>query len=166
MSLLSLIPGKDLFYGAVIVVLLLFGWHEVNHLKAEGAAKEVTALQVSSAKLTAAAQKQVQETATNYASTLVTVKENLDGQVKAAATQHDIDAQRLREYDAYRRQHPAVASAGTGPSGQSAGSTSAGSDEPRLASLEQVALGLADGGREVSIALTSCVKERESLTGK
>jgi len=161
-----LIPGKDQFYGAVIVALLVgFGWY-THHERALGAAHEVAALKISSDKLEKAAAKQVTQTAADYAATLSTVKENLDAQLQTASTQHESDALRLRDYDTYRRQHPALGSAGAGPGAQPAGSTGPGADESRLASLEQMALELADGGRAVSAALTACVKDRDSLTGK
>jgi hypothetical protein len=165
-ALFALIPGKDLVYGALIVALLAFGIYERHHLIAEGEQHELAALKLSSGRLQAAAQKQVAATAADYANTLSTVKENLDAQIKTASAQHDSDARRLRDFDAYRSQHPALASApaGQGPVGQ--GSSSPSSNEHELASLEQVASGLADAGREVSIALTACVNERAALTGK
>ncbi len=165
-GLLSLIPLKDWVYGALIAALLAFGVYEVNHLKAEGAAHEVAVLQASSAKLTADAQKQVVATATAYAKSLTKVKGDLDEQVKTAAVQHDSDAQRLRDYDAYRRQHAALGSAGGGSGSQSAGASSAISVDDVLAGMEQAGLSLASANRLAAAALTACAAERESLTGK
>jgi hypothetical protein len=52
-ALLAMIPGKDLLYGAILVVLLAgFGWYTV-HERNLGAAHEVAALKSSSDKLQA-----------------------------------------------------------------------------------------------------------------
>ena len=166
MALLGLIPVKDWIYGLLIAGLIAFGVYEVHHLKAEGAAKEVAALQVSSDKLQAAAAKQVAATAASYSATLSTVTENLDAQVKAAATQHTADALRLQNFDAYRRSHPQVGSPGGGPSAQSPGTSVAAGTSDYLTSLGQVALSFAGANADAASALSACMADRDALTGK
>ncbi len=165
-ALFALIPTKDLIYGALVVLLIAFGVYERHHLIAEGEQHELAALKLSSSRLQAAAQKQVAATAADYANTLSTVKGDLDAQLQTAAAIHASDAQRLRDIDADRSKHAALASAGNGQGSVGQGSTGSSANEHGVADLEQVALSLADAGREVSAALTACVNERNGLTGK
>ncbi len=165
-ALLSFIPGKDLVYGGIIIALILSGIYEVHHLKAEGAAHEIAALQKSSAALQADAAKQVAETATNYATTVATITEKADEDAKASTAQHESDAQRLREYDAYRSQHPALASAGSGSNDAAKGAPGDNGVERSLDGLEQVALNLAAALRGDQDALAECMADRDGLVGK
>jgi hypothetical protein len=165
-ALLALIPGKDLFYGGAIIALLLFGVYEYKHIEAKGAAHEIAALQASSKTLTDAATKQVAETAANYATTVAAITEKADENDKASAAQHESDAQRLRDYDAYRSSHPALESAGSGTQPQAAGTPGDNGVERSLSSLEQVALDLAGSLRDDQNALSACMADRDGLTGK
>jgi hypothetical protein len=165
-ALLALIPSRDWFYGALIVGLGCFIVYERYHLIAEGKAETLAALQKSSVALTAKAQAQIVATATAYTASAAKITGDLDAQVKAAAALHVSDAERLREYDAYRRNHPALAGTVAPGGTQSAGSSGPSTNDAELASLEQVALGLATSGREVNAALSACMAERESIDGK
>ena len=165
-ALLSLIPGKDIFYGALIIALLLFGWHEVNHLKAEGATKEVAALKISSDKLVAQEAAHVALVAKTYAAAAANTQGKLDAQIQANTALASNDANRVREYNAYRSQHPAMASAGgtVGSSGQGTGSAS--QSEDFAGELGQAGVSLADALRDSNAALGACMKDRDDLTGK
>jgi len=165
-ALLALIPGKDLLYGGAIVALLLFGAYEVHHLKAEGAAKEVAALKASSDTLQVTVARENAALASNYAATVAAITEKADENDKASAAQHESDAQRLRDYDAYRSSHPAVESAGSGAQPAPAGAPSDNGVERSLSSLEQVALDLAGALRDDTNALSSCMADRDGLAGK
>ena len=165
-SILSLIPLKDWIYGAIIVALITFYNVHVHNLETQAAAHEVAALKISSDKLQQAAAKQVTQTAADYAASLSTIKGNLDEQVKVAATQHDSDAQRLRDYDAYRRQHPALGSTAGGPGSPASGAGSTISVDDVLGSMEQAGLSLATAVRLDSSALAACMADRDALTGK
>jgi hypothetical protein len=165
-ALLALIPLKDWIYGGIIVAILAgFGWYTV-HERDLGKASEVAALKKSSDELQAKAAAHVAQVAKAYSTASTVNLENLNAQLKAASDQHDSDAQRLREYDAYRRTHPAVASAQTGSGFGSAGSQSSNGYDEQFASLEQVALQLATAGREVNASLAACMADRTTLTGK
>lgn len=165
-ALLKLVPLKDWVYLSLILALLGgFGAYTI-HERHLGAAHEITVLKKSSDELQAKAAAHVIQVAKAYSTASTANEEKLNAQLKAASDQHDSDAQRLREYDAYRRSHPAVASAPNAGGVVAAGGSSASSDEHELESLELVALGLATAGREVSAALTACVADRNSLTGK
>jgi hypothetical protein len=166
LALFSLIPIKDWVYSGIIIAILAgFGWYTI-HERDIGKADEVAALQKSSQALQAKAAAHVAQVAKAYSTASSVNLENLNAQLKAASDQHDSDAQRLREYDAYRRAHPAVASAQTGSGAGSSGGSGTIEDDGRFASLEQVALQLATAGREVSAALSACMADRNALTGK
>jgi hypothetical protein len=164
--LLSFIPEKDLFWGGIVVALLIgFGFF-VHHERSLGAAHEVAALKISSDKLVAAAAKQVQETASNYAATVAALQEKTDATLKADAVQHDSDAQRLREYNAYRSEHPSLGSAASSPGSQNQGTSGPAESYRLLDTLEPVAVGLADADRDLSVELKACMADRDALTGK
>lgn len=164
MGLLSLIPIKDWFYGAVIVGLILFGWHEVNHLKAEGAAHEVAALKVSSDALVAQEAAHVALVAKTYAASAAATTETLNAQLQTADAQHASDAERLRQFSAYRSTHPDVARTAQPSSG--AGTNSAGQGEDFVSELGSAGVSLADALRASSDALNACMADRGALTGK
>jgi hypothetical protein len=165
-ALLALIPFKDWCYAALIAALIAFGMYEVHHLKAEGAAHEIAALQKSSVQLQTKAAAEVKATADNYAGSLAKIKGDLDEQITIAVAQHGTDAQRLRDYDAYRRSHPALVSAASGRTTPDAGAGSTISVDDVLTGMEQAGLGLANANRLAGAALTACTNERNSLTGK
>lgn len=166
MGILGLIPGVHWIYGGIIAAILAGGAYEIHHLKAEGAAHELAALQISSAQLTKVAQEQVTKTATDYATTLAAIKDTDDAQLQAALSQHESDAQRLRDADAYRSGHPPLASSATGSGNAAEGTVSAPDSNDSFGQLEQVALGLADATRQAITALTACMADRTALVGK
>jgi hypothetical protein len=163
-ALLALIPIKDWFYGAIIVGLLLFGWHEVEHLKAEGAAHEVAALKVSSDKLVAQEAAHVALVAKNYAAAAAATTETLNAQIQTASTQHAADLKRVQDFADYRRSHPDVASATQPAAG--AGTSGTGQSEDFDSELRLSSVSLADALRDSSSALSACMVDRNSLTGK
>jgi hypothetical protein len=165
-ALLALIPSKDWIYGAIIAGLIAFGFYEVHHLKAEGAASEVTALKVSSDKLIAQETAHVALVAKTYAAAAAATQETLDEQVQTAARAQVSDSERLREYSAYRSTHPDVASAAGAGGNTVTGSPSAGQGEDFVSELGSAGVSLADALRGTSAALTACMSDRDSLTGK
>jgi hypothetical protein len=165
-ALLALIPLKDWIYLSLIAALLGGFAAYTIHERNLGAAHEVATLKKSSDELQAKAAAHVAQVAKAYSTASTVNLENLNAQLKAASDQHDSDAQRLREYDAYRRAHPAVASAQTGSGIGVSGGSGTSEDDGRFASLEQVALQLATAGREVNSSLSACMADRDALTGK
>lgn len=163
-ALLALIPFRDWIYGALIVGLIVFGIHERNHLIAEGAAHEAAALKESSDKLIAQETAHVALVAKTYAAQAAKTTETLDEQTQATAAAQSDAAQRLRNYDAYRRSHPDVAS--TGQPATDTGASGAGANGQRFSSLEQVALQLAGAAAASRDALAACMTDRDALTGK
>ena len=161
--MLALIPLKDWIYLGVIVALLAaFGGYTVHERRA-GAAHEITALQKSSAKLTADADKKIATLTAAHAATLKKVLSDHDAQITADTSQHNSDLARLRDADAYRRQHSAISSAAQPPGATAAGSSGPSQDNGGIELLEQVSANLADALRDSSATLTACMVERSSL---
>ena len=160
LALLSLTNVKEWFWAGLVVAMGLLALH-IYHA---GENHEIAALKVQSAKLVAQAAAQVAATQNIYETQLVMEKSAYDQSSQAAAAQLAADAQRLRDYDAYRRAHPDVGSAGQPAASAGTGSPS-GSDSI-LERLEQVAVQLAAATRDTSNALNACIAERSTLTGK
>ena len=160
LALLSLTSLKEWFWAGLVVVMGLLALH-IYHA---GEAHEIAALKVQSAKLVAQAAAQVAATQNVYETQLTKEKSAYENNLQVANAQLASDAQRLRDYDAYRRAHPDVGSAGQPPANAGAGSPS-GSDSI-LERLEQVAVRLAAATRDTANALSACVAERSTLTGK
>jgi hypothetical protein len=165
-ALLAMIPAKDWIYGTLIASLLAFGFYEVHHLKAEGAAQEAAALQKSSAELQVKADAQVQVNAANYAATVAAITERENANTQTANAQLSDAAKRVSDYDAYRRSHPNVGSPATAAAIAGSGSVGTSGIEDEFRQLEQVALSLASSTAHDVIALTQCMQERDALTGK
>lgn len=163
---LALIPTKDWIYLSLIIAVLIgFGSYTI-HERHVGAAKEVAALTKSSDELNRKADAKIVKLNTEHATQVATIIGVIDNERKANVSAAASDAQRLREYDAYRRSHPAVGSPASGPGDQSGRGGSADSTDDILQRLELVGLQLAAANRLAKTALTSCMIERESLTGK
>lgn len=164
-ALLALIPGKDLAYGAAIIALLIGFGVFVHHERSLGAAAEVKVVQEASAKVQAAAAKQIAELNTQHAATVAAIQETQSVQLKAAAADSATLSQRLRNYEARNRcPNPVLGSpaspdpsAYTGPG--SAGSTAQSPVDAALAAL----IAAAEHDNAVLVAERA---ERDSLTGK
>lgn len=149
----------------IVAIAGAFGtytFHE-RHL---GAAAKVAELKVSSDKLVIAATKKVADLTTQHAAQVAAIVGVLDNERKVSVAQSGADALRLREYDTYRSQHPAIRGSATGPGVASAGGGGSSGDDERLTSLEQVALQLATADRDGKNALSACMADRNDLAGK
>lgn len=162
LGLLSLTTVKEWFWGGLVVAMGILALH-VYHA---GERHEVAALAAQSAKLVAQAQAQLEAQQADYNKQLGTLQERLNATIQADTAQHTLDAQRLRDFDAYRRAHPDVPSpsGGQGAGGNGAGGAQPGGDV--FERLGSVALELADAVRAEARALNACVAERNALTGK
>lgn len=166
LALLSLIPARDWLYTAIIVFLVMLGIYERNHLINEGKAHELAQIQTASRRVETEAEKNIAALTNAHIDDVTKVKATYEKQLSDLNAQHDSDAQRLREYDAYRRAHQVVDSAPARLAAAQPGASGPSADEQRYESLEDVALKLATAGANVSAALTACVNDRQSLTGK
>lgn len=132
----------------------------------KGATVELAKMKSSSDALLAAANAKIATLTADHAKQVAAIIGVIDNERKANAVSSASDAERLREYDAYRRQHPAVASAGGGPANQGAGANSAGQGEDFVSELGQAGVSLAGALRDSGTALNACTVERDGLTGK
>ena len=165
-AFLSLIPVKDWIYGGIIVAILAgFGWYTV-HERNIGAAHETAALKASSDKLQAAAQKQIAQLTTQHAADTAKILGNLHDEQNRNAMLSDSDARRLRQFDAYRRAHPALGSTAGKPGTVASGTASTPDVGELTQRLEQVAGELANATRAASSTLSACMADRDSITGK
>lgn len=165
-ALAALVPFKDYAWGALVILLISGGIYERQHLIDEGKAKEIVSVKVASEKAEAAAEAKIINLNVAHEADIVKVQKTYEDTAKADAVLHDSDAQRLREYDAYRRIHEAVGSAASGLQANSGGSKVDPGLEQRVTELERLALQLATAGREIEAALAACSTERDSLNGK
>ena len=156
-----------LIAGALLFLTLAgaFGTYTF-HERHIGAAAEITKLKESSAKLVQHADEQIATLTKQHAAVVVAVTEKADEQHRIDSLQHTSDSDRLRQFDTYRRQHPAVQSTASGSTDQAGGNGSAGGNDDSVGRLERSALELADATRAGKVALESCMAERDSLTSK
>jgi hypothetical protein len=164
--LAKLIPFRDWLYLGAFIALIGAGVYERTHLINEGKAKEIVSLKKSSDSLNAAADAKVAQLTADHVKEVADLQEKFDEQQRASSLQSASDSDRLREYDAYRRSHPAVQSASSGPAAAGARTGSDSQVDSIAIRMEEVALGLADADRETLNALQSCMIERDSVTGK
>jgi hypothetical protein len=161
--MLALLPLKDWVYlGVILALLAAFGGYTIHERRA-GAAHEITALQKSSAKLTADADKKIATLTAAHAATVEQVVKENDAKIAAANTEHSSDLERLREYDAYRRQHPTVSSASQPAGTTSPGSSGTVADSDIVSRLGGVGAELAEALRVSDAALSACMVERSSI---
>jgi hypothetical protein len=159
MALLAFIPGRDWFYGALIIGVGVLCWHFYD--KYTAAVQFAWQVKQQSAVVTKQAAQDIKDKDTQHATTLAKVTETYAAALKSANDQRATDADRLRDFDAYRQSHPVLdrpAGAGSKP----------GADPwvSSLVALEQVAAELADELRKARDQRDACVLERDSLTGK
>lgn len=164
--LASLIPIRDWLYGALIVGLICFGLYERSHLISEGETHELAAVAAASDKAERIAQTRVDTLNKAHTDTVAQIVEKASEQHAQDSAQHDADARRLRDIDANRQAAAGVQGSAAGPQSASGGIGGPVTDDGRFESLEQVALGLADGNRAGLDALNTCRAERADLVGK
>lgn len=164
--LAKLVPIRDWIYLGIFVAMVAGFFYYRHSLIVEGEHTEAAAVQVASNKAIAAANIQIAQLTKDHENAVAKIQVATTAQLQAVAVQHDSDLERLREYDAYRRAHPAVQSVPSGSGNQAAGNGGAVTDDDRLSSLEQVGLGLATAVNTGRVALNACMKERDDLVGK
>lgn len=164
--LAKIVGVRDYLYLAIFLAFVGFVLYERHHLIAEGETKILTEVKKTSAAAEQKADALVAKLTAEHIAEVAKIKGETGEQLKAISDLHDSDAERLREYDAYRRTHTTVPGTSAGQRPSQSADEGANGLERQLASLEQVALGLAASGSEVDAALSACINERDSLTGK
>jgi hypothetical protein len=163
-TLVKLIPFRDYAYAALAAAAIVFWFHHDAVEQKKGAAHEIAAVQAATAKVQAAAEAQIKQKDSEYASNLAKVTSGYEEELSLDAGQHDADLQRLRDADtSHSSAHSAVGSAGPAHAGPAPGTASAGG----LGSVPaDIALGLADALRHDDAELKECWADRDELTGK
>lgn len=159
-ALLALIPGKDLAYGAAIIALLIGFGVFVHHERSLGAAAEVKVVQEASAKVQAAAAKQIAELNTQHAATVAAIQETQSVQLKAAAADSATLSQRLRNYQASHSCPGPVLGGAASPD------PSAYTGPGRVSGVEAAIEQLIAAAEHDNAVINAERAERDSLTGK
>lgn len=148
--------------GTAIVALCTSG---VLYLEHRGAAKDLAKLQKSSTALIAKANATIATETAQHERDNAANLEKLTSANAAYAALDNALAERLREFDAYRRAHPSVARSGGGPVATSAGECGALSCGDLASQLAKAGNELAGAAGRLSAALEACQRDRDSLTG-
>ena len=134
-------------------------------LEHRGKVEELAKLKASSAALVAKANAEIAKTNSAHAAEVAANQEKLNAATAANNALADQLDQRVRDFDAYRRAHPAVASApgvpGPARSGE-CGAYECGDLAVRLASTGDE---LARSNGLLVASLQACQQDRDSLTG-
>lgn len=153
-ALLKLIPGRDFFYGALIIGAALFAWHCYD--KYTDAVDFARTVKAESAALDKQAKQDIKDKDAAYIGAMKTIGDAYATALKNASVAHDSDAQRLREYAAYRATHPSMDASG--------GKEAPADGRPgSLSQLGAAALGLADALRTDDAALVACYADRDEI---
>lgn len=163
---MPIISIRDYIYFTLLLILIVFGIYEYNHLIDEGIARETAAYTLAGQRAEAAAEAKIVNLNIQHAADAVKVKADYEAQHEADVAQSATDADRLREYDIYRKAHPVVGCAAPGTGAATGPVASDNSDDQRLRDVEQLALELAAAGRVTLASLNSCLADRHLLTGK
>lgn len=163
LALLRLIPSKDWLYIAAIVALLSSFTAYTIHERHVGAAHQLAAVARASAKAEAAAKQQIQDLTDQHSRDVTAITGAYNHAIQTASVERDSDLKRLRDFDAYRKAHPALDGAGGSVTSDGAGGQSADGLGAVPAGL---AAELADALRQDDAALRACYADRDSLTGK
>lgn len=162
---LSSLELRVALYGALLTVIS--GWllYERAHLIDEGKAKELVLLKTSSDTLKAKVAQVIAETTATHEAEAKANQEKLDATLKANAAISDALDQRLRDFNAYRRSHPNVASPPSGTPVTGAGECGTRPCGDVVADLAVRGDGLARSVGELTSTLQACQRDRDSLTG-
>lgn len=165
-ALLSLIPGKDLAYGAAIITLLIGAGVFVHHERALGAAHELAALKASSDKLNKAADAKVAALTADHNQENEENANIREAQLRAGVALSAQLSSVRNQFDAYRRSHEAVGGAAGGPAAAGSGECGAQSCGDLASQLLQAGSDLARSNADLTAVLQSAQRDRDSLTGK
>jgi hypothetical protein len=147
-----------------LLVILIVG-AAMLYLEHRGAEREVVKLQKSSATLIAKSNADIAKTNADHAAENTANQEKLHAAVTASNTLSDALDNRVRDFDAYRRAHPAMASPVGGSIAASAGECGARSCGDIAAELAVRGDDLARNSGVLSASLQACQRDRDSLTG-
>lgn len=138
----------------------------ILHYEHKGATSELTKLQVSSAALLHEAQTKIEGDARDYQAAQAANEEKTNEALQTSAQLNQSLADSVRQYDAYRRQHPTVQSP---PSPGVAAQPGECGPEDCGAVIDRLAVHgneLAGSVGQLGADLQSCQRDRDALTGQ
>lgn len=150
---------------AEILAVVLLGSFLVLHFEHKGATEELAKLKVSSTVLIAKARKDIQDETAAHAADVKANQEKTNAALAANTLTQRALTQRVHDFDAYRASHPDVSRPTGGSSTASAGECGATSCGDLASGLAKTGNELADSNGQLSAALQSCQRDRDSLTG-
>jgi|GEM_PF-6674079 len=165
-ALLAMLSVRDYVLGAIIALLISGGVYEYHHLIDVGEARKLQQIKETSDKAEAAADAKVAAPTAQHANELTALKETYEKQHANDLAQSASDAERLREYDAYRSSHKVLPSAAGGKPNAAVPAAVYTDLDERITRLEVVSSELASSLRSTVDSLRECMTERDSLTGK
>lgn len=148
---------------AVLIGLLALS--AVLYLEHRGATHELAKLQRSSAALIAKADAQITAETTKHNADVAANQEKLDAALAANSYLQSRLAQRVRDFDAYRRAHPDLPRPSPAPAARTGGDAGAVDFGALAEGLAQRGDELADAVGQLRAALQGCERDRDSLTG-
>lgn len=150
----------------MILAALAFLGCGVLYLEHRGATQELAKLQKSSTALIAKAAAEVERETALHAADVEANQEKLNATQAANAALSDALDKRVRDFDAYRRSHPAVQNSAGGPVAASSGECGAQSCADLAVQLAERGNDLARSNGELVAALQAAQRDRDALTGK
>jgi hypothetical protein len=153
-ALLALVPFRDWLYAAAIISLGLFAWHTYH--KYEVAVAYAATVKTESAATEAKARAAIAAADDYYATTLKTIQETANVNIKVAQDQSTALAGRLRQY--------AADHCGNTVLGSSASATPTGA--PGASSVDEAVSGVISAAAHDNAIVLAERAERDSLTGK
>lgn len=154
--------GRTIAEALMIVVLVGMASLYLEH---RGALGELAKLQKSSTELLAKAQKDIQTETAKHAADVKANEEKTNAVLAANAALGGALDQRVRDFDAYRASHPDVPRSAGGPDAAGGGECGLISCGELASRALQDANRLARSSADLSAALQSCQRDRDSLTG-
>lgn len=162
----KLVPFRDWIYLGAFLLFCAGALYVHHHIVVTTQARDKADMLAQSDKLEKAAEAAIAQLTTQHAADTAKILGDLHVQQQTNRALAATDTERLRQFNAYRRAHPALASAASGPQPASSGAIGPAEIGGLFDSLEQVAVQLADANRDASAALKGCMADRDSLTGK
>jgi len=164
-------PIKEYLYIGAIVVLLMGAaavgvfvhrCHAAENALQSDIAQSKTNLANAEAKIKTLTADHAKEVHENEVATAKQLADNAAVHAADLVRVHE----RVRQLEAYRQGHPDVARPAPNGEASASGERGPGESASGFSGLGDVAASLADATRDLSVALDSCSKDRDSLNGK
>jgi hypothetical protein len=148
-----------------IVLIAALSLGAVLYFEHKGATEELGKLKTSSAALIVKASKDIAVETAAHAADVKANQEKTDAALAQVTATNNLLAERVRDFDAYRRSHPDVPRAGGNTVATQPGECGASSCGDLAVRLAERGNELAGSLGAVVASLQSCQRDRDSLTG-